>query len=259
MWLTVLYACVSSCGPAPDAPPPVPVPAPAAGAPEPAWSLADCVASELALEVTDLQPDAEGVRVLRRDLDGDGNPDHAELRAEGAAVALHVRMSRDPHRLRLRYEPDPDAPFTRVPVPEGWSASDRGAVEELLWPLRCARPDPTLAASLEPEVVRWFEGAPSIPPPYVVDRGSEWIVARGAEGVDPGWRELATAGGAVLRAGRFGVVAERSGTHAWLLVTPGADPLGFSGSFVEPDLVELVGAPLGAAPGADAPALRRRL
>jgi hypothetical protein len=216
-WLAAFVAC-RSCGPEEVAPPPVPVPAPAPGAPAAAWSAADCVPSELAEEVRDLQPDEQGKRVLRRDLDGDGNVDHVEVSGAAGEVALLVRLSRATQRLRLRYEVAPGL-ATPVTAPDDWTPEERAIAESVLWPLRCDRPDPALAATLAPDVVTWVSGAPAPAPGYALRRPDGWLVVRDPAPGDDALSPLAADGDLTVSAGPRGVVAVCGGAHAWLAVT----------------------------------------
>lgn len=243
MLLATLLAC--TCAPPPEpAPPPPPAPVPSTSSP--AWSVETCAVSDLAVEVRNLQPNASGARILRKDADGDGTPDLFDLQLGPDRAAFQVRLSRSTRRVRVSWELAPEALFTRVPIPADLAPADRAMVEEVMWERRCDRADASLSALLDPDGVHWFDGPPVPPVDYTWVRQDEWVVYRGASVAVGGLSELGREGPLTLQGTDRGVLALRPGDHAWLFVSPRVAPATITGRLLGGGAVEVLYSVLGA-------------
>jgi len=161
-------------------------------------------------------------RRLEVDADGDGVSDRIAIRGDGV---LSLELSRE-GTFSLAPGDEGTALLARYRLPRRLPAGALAVARRAIAPRACRQPDPSLAALLESDAVAWVDG-PSFPPDdYVLERGGELIVYSGsAHGI--GWetevRRLESGiGGVSLYGTEYGVVAERAGRHAWLLVTPAA-------------------------------------
>lgn len=210
-----------------------------------AWSVDACRTDPLSDEVAASAPRANGSRVLRLDLDRDGNADFLEARLDGPERSIVARLSRHgPRRVRLAWEVPAGALHGVVAAPAD-AAEDRALLEHLAFPRVCDAPDAALSAVLQGDAAPWVEGPPVEPVDYAWADGDRWVWFGGAALAGP-LTEVARDGESSLRTSPRAAVLVRPDAHRWVHVEPGEGRVR-TARFAAPDAVEVEVEP---APGA---------
>jgi len=196
--------------------------------PQPAWSSASqCHPSALRDRVRRREPNAEGWRILRGNLDGVRGTDELRILVEEGkeTVSNYIELRVDGRDwLRTSIVLSVAEMVHEIPFPDGATAAEVAIIEQALFERRCDEPDPSLQLLIDGEL-RWHEGPPVLPPDYVVREEQQWRVYSGEAHASRGSlpvrypRPLTETEQLSVVSTAQGVIAQRDGAHAWLFVS----------------------------------------
>lgn len=195
---------------------------------QPPWDPAAlCSVSPLQDRVRRKEPDKEGWRRIRGDLDGRRGADTMLVLQEKGkhtqATYFELTLS---GRSKLKFSVifQLGEIVRTVPFPPDATEAELLVIEGVLFGRLCDRIDPSLQLLLDGQV-RWVEGDLVIPPAYAVREEGQWRSYVGDAHESKGSlpvtypRPLTEQGDLKIMSTAHGVVAMRAGMHAWLFVS----------------------------------------
>lgn len=195
---------------------------------EPRWSSHEhCRTSALRERVQRRDPDKEGWRRIRGDLDGKRGSDVLRVLVEesGGVSANYVELTLDGRpKLTMSMTLKLGAITQTLAFPDNATNDEITVIENALFGTMCNHPDPSLQLLIDGEV-RWIDGPPVLPPYYAMREDGQWRTyvgdAHESKGRLPVTYPVPLAARDALKvmATAHGVIAQRADTHSWLFVS----------------------------------------